>query len=141
MEIVLNSKFSSVNSLFIYKLAFTSETTSDVDLLVNCSLFTSVHILLYLKKKIPKKQQSQHHSNLFSHEYQGQKHLLMSSSSISYPTKTPNPMSDYLLQQLQILHLQFFFINSLYSFILCLFCKMPQKLNFASCELSCRLRN
>lgn len=55
MEIVLNSKFSSVNSLFIYKLAFTSETTSDVDLLVNCSLFTSVHILLYLKKKIPKK--------------------------------------------------------------------------------------
>lgn len=68
MEIVLNSKFSSVNSLFIYKLAFTNETTSeDADLLVNCSLFTSVHILLYLKKKYQKKSKANTTATTCSH--------------------------------------------------------------------------
>lgn len=124
MEIVLNSKFSSVNSLFIYKLAFTSETTSDVDLLVNCSLFTSVHILLYLKK-YQKNSKANTTATTCSHMNIKDKNIYLWVLLLSLTQQKPQTQCQTIYFSNFRFYIYSFFINSLYSFILCLFCKMP----------------
>lgn len=124
MEIVLNSKFSSVNSLFIYKLAFTSETTSDVDLLVNCSLFTSVHIFLYLKKKYQKNSKANTTATC-SHMNIKDKNIYLWVLLLSLTQQKPQTQCQTIYFSNFRFYIYSFFINSLYSFILCLFCKMP----------------